>query len=135
MDIPCSTNFHLSIRNIVIILFVNLINIERILATDFSAHAGLQRNQFTGNPRFVDKIASIIGRRLEQRALGRSRKNIEAFDDQNRSVPLFLFTGICSRVDSCGIGMRVQEKGDWFVRTFVCCAVIDLHYFAGGGSI
>lgn len=45
-------------------------------------HAAIQRNQLTGNPKFVDEIASIIGRRLEQRGPGRPRKSIEALEVQ-----------------------------------------------------
>ena len=45
-------------------------------------HDAIQRNQLTGNPKFVDEVAGIIGRRLEQRGPGRPRKSSEAFEDR-----------------------------------------------------
>ncbi|MEQ8391072.1 MAG: hypothetical protein RIB30_08755 [Thalassospira sp.] len=45
-------------------------------------HTAIQRNQLTGNPKFVDEVAGIIGRRLEQRGPGRPRKSSEAFEDR-----------------------------------------------------
>ena len=42
---------------------------------------GLQRNQLTGNPGFVDEIEARIGVRIEQRGRGRPRI------DRNRCVP------------------------------------------------
>ncbi|WP_417811119.1 transposase [Thalassospira alkalitolerans] len=45
-------------------------------------HTAIQRNQLTGTQQFVDEIARIIGKRLEQRGPGRPRKNIEAGSDR-----------------------------------------------------
>ena len=44
--------------------------------------AAIQRNQLTGNQKFVDEVAKIIGRRLEQRGPGRPRKRPKAFETQ-----------------------------------------------------
>lgn len=38
-------------------------------------HNAIKRNQLTGNSRFVDEIAQIIGRRVEQRGPGRPPKS------------------------------------------------------------
>ena len=45
---------------------------------------GLQRNQLTGNHRFVDEIESRIGRRVEQRGRGRPR------NEENICVPFLV---------------------------------------------
>ncbi|MBX2832519.1 MAG: transposase [Rhodospirillales bacterium] len=44
-------------------------------------HAAIQRNQLTGNQKFVDDVAKIIGRRVEHRGPGRPRKNLETPED------------------------------------------------------
>jgi len=46
--------------------------------------SALQQGQLTGNERFVDEVAGIIGRRLEHRQQGRPR-----LESENKSVPFF----------------------------------------------